>query len=391
MVVTVKAEHAEMGEIAEQIVADAVLSPLAQAAIAPRITAPVKAFYVQRGSRVKEGELLAVLEDRDLAAQVLDNKGQYEAAQAAFDMQTKAQGPEEYHKAELDLAQAKAQLELQKNIVASRKKLLNEGAIPGRDYDTAVAMLVQAQATYDVAANHVSALQKVSRQAQLQQAQGQLSSAKGKYLGAEAQASYSEIRSPISGVVTDRLLFPGETVAAGSALITVMDTSALIAKIHLSQSVAKRLKVGDPASVTMPGADVATPATISLVSPALDPGSLTVEVWARVDNRDGRYKVGTPVRVSMRGRVVENAIKVPASAVLVAQDGSKTVMIIDADGVAHKRTVATGINDGKDVQVTNGLSAQETVITTGAYGLDDRTKVKIGVAEDDDKADGDTK
>ncbi len=156
--VTVQAERPETGEISEHIMADATLSPLAQAAISPKITAPVKTFYVQRGSKVKEGQLLAVLENRDLAAQALDNEGQYTAAQASYDMQTKAQALEDYHKAELDVAQAQAQLQLQQAIVTARKKLLEEGAIPGRDYDTAAAALVQVQATYDIAANHLEGL-----------------------------------------------------------------------------------------------------------------------------------------------------------------------------------------------------------------------------------------
>ncbi len=134
--VTVQAEHPEFGEISEHISADATLSPVAEAAISPKITAPVRDFYVQRGSKVKKGQLLAVLENRDLSAQALDNQGQYAAAQAAFEMQTKAQVPEDYHKAELDVAQAKAQLDLQQQIVDSRQKLFAEGAIPGRDYDT---------------------------------------------------------------------------------------------------------------------------------------------------------------------------------------------------------------------------------------------------------------
>jgi HlyD family secretion protein len=84
--VTVQAERPEIGEISEHIMADATLSPLAQAAISPKITAPVRTFYVQRGSKVKAGQLLAVLENRDLTAQEIDNRGQYSAAQAAFDM-----------------------------------------------------------------------------------------------------------------------------------------------------------------------------------------------------------------------------------------------------------------------------------------------------------------
>jgi RND family efflux transporter MFP subunit len=368
------------------------LSPLAQAAISPKITAPVRTFYVQRGSMVKEGQLLAVLENRDLAAQELDNKGQYDAAQAAFNIQTKAQVPEDYRKAELDLAQARAQLDLQAEITASRKRLLEQGAIAGRDYDAAVAALVQAQAAYDVVENHLASMKRVSREATVQQAQGQLSSAKGKYQAAAAQVTYSEIRSPITGVVTDRPLFPGETANAGTTLLTIMDTSALLAKVHLAQTIAQRLKVGDSASLTIPGVDTPAPAKISLISPALDPGSTTVEVWLRIENRDGRYKAGTPVRTSITGRTVAKAVKVPLSAVLTSQEGAKSVMVVGADGIAHKRSVQLGITDGEDVQVAQGLDGSENVITTGAYGLDDGTKVKIGKPDaEDDKAGGDTK
>ena len=390
--VTVQAEHPEIDTISEHIVADATLTAVAEAAISPKITAPVRTFYVQRGSKVRKGQLLAELENRDLSAQALDNQGQYTAAQAAFEMQTKAQVPEDYHKAELDVAQAKAQLDLQQQIVDARRKLLAEGAIPGRDYDTAAAALVQAQAAYDVARNHMESLKAVSRAASLDQAQGQLSSAKGKYLAAEAQVSYSEVRSPIAGVVTDRPLFPGETVNSGSTLITVMDTSSLIAKVHLAQTVAQELKVGDDASVSVPAVDKPVPAKVFLVSPALDPSSTTIEVWLRVNNKAGEYKAGTPVRTSIKGRTVEKAVKIPLSAVLTAQDGSKSVMVVGTDGAAHKTAVELGINDGEDVQVTKGLSGSELVITTGSYGLDDGTKVKVGKpAEDADHAGGEAK
>ena len=118
--VTVQAEHPEQGAMSEKIVTDAVLAPLAQAAIQPKIAAPVRKFYVERGARVKAGQLLATLENTDLAAATLDNRGSYLAAQAAFDTATKAQVPEDTLKAESDFAQAKANLDLNQSIVKSR-------------------------------------------------------------------------------------------------------------------------------------------------------------------------------------------------------------------------------------------------------------------------------
>jgi multidrug efflux pump subunit AcrA (membrane-fusion protein) len=384
--VTVQAEKPEQGSISEHIEADAILTPMAQAAIEPKIPAPVKKFYVQRGDKVKEGELLATLENADLTAAALDNKGSYLAAQAAYETATKAQVPEDAQKAQLDFDQAKANLELNQSIVKSRKELFAQGAIPGRDLDTAEAALVQSQAAYDAADMHLKSMQQVGRADALKAAEGQLRSAEGKMNGADADVSYSEIRSPINGVVTDRPLFAGETAAAGTPLITVMDISSLIAKAHVAQSVVQQMKVGDDASVRVPGIDDPVPAKVSLISPALDPESTTVEVWLKIDNRKDALKVGTPVKVIITGKTVEQAWKIPSSAVLTAQDGSTSVMVVGSDGAAHKKPVTLGITDGDDVQVLTGVTPSDQVITGGAFGLDDGTKVKVGAADADDDA-----
>lgn len=382
-VVYVQAEHPERASISDQIEADAILTPLAQAAISPKITSPVKKFYVQRGAKVRAGELLATLENSDLAAMALDNGGAYTAAQATYETATKATAPEDLTKAKLDLAQAKATLALDQSIVNARAQLFSEGAIPGRDLDTAKATLVQAQAAYDVASQHLESLLHVSNQAALQNAKGNLESAEGKYLGAKAQLGYSEIRSPINGVVTDRPLFAGETASAGTPLITVMDTSALIAKLHVAQSQAQQLALGADATITVPGIQEPVAAKVSLISPALDPGSTTVEVWLRVENPKGALKAGTPVHAKITGETIQNALIVPAEAIQATSDGSsRFVMVIAPDSTVHRKTVTLGIKNTEDVQILSGLTSSDMVVTSGGYGLDDGTKVKIGADPD---------
>jgi HlyD family secretion protein len=388
--VYVQTAHPAWSSISEQITADATLAPSAQAAIAPKVTAPVKKFYVQRGSHVKAGQLLATLENSDLEAAALDNKGAYTAAKGTFDITTRATVPEDAAKAELDLGQAQANLNLAQSIVDSRSQLFTQGAIPGRDLDTAKAALVQAKAAYDLATQHLEAVQQISRKAALESAQGQLTSAQGKYQGAEAQLSYTEIRSPISGVVTDRPLFAGETAAAGTAVITIMDTSVLLAKLHLAQTQAQQLANGASATVAVPGLDNPVPAKVALISPALDPGSTTVEVWLRIENPKGTLKAGTPVHATITGRTAPHALAVPAEAIQTAPDGiSKSVMVITPQGTAAKRAVTLGIQTPASVQILSGLSTTDTVITTGAYGLDEGARVKIGAAGTEDKAGGD--
>jgi RND family efflux transporter MFP subunit len=155
----------------------------------------------------------------------------------------------------------------------------------------------------------------------------------------------------------------------------------LLAKLHLAQTQAQQLSVGASATVVVAGVSDAVAAKVSLISPALDPGSTTVEVWLRVENPQGILKAGTPVHATITGRTASHALVIPAEAVQTGPEGaSKSVMIITPQGTAAKRAVTLGIQTPASVQILSGLSTSDTIITTGAYGLDEGTKVKIGTA-----------
>jgi len=377
--VTVQVAKAEKQPIRQVIRSAAVLFPRNQAAITPKIVAPVKAFYVNRGSRVHAGQLLAVLENRDLAAAETENKGSYQQAEANYGIETASALPEEWQKAEYDLKAAREAYDAQQKIYDSRKKLYEEGALPRRDFDSSAVALIQAQSLYEIAAMHMSALQSAGKKQQLKSAQGQLTSAKGKYEGAAALLAYSEVRSPIDGVVTDRPTHTGETPTPGTPLLTVMDTSSVIARAHIPQDQAVKLKPGDAATVHAPG-DIEVAGKVSLVSPALDPNSTTVEIWIEAANPDGRLRPGTTVTLEMVASTINDAVVVPASALLKTPEGATTVMIVK-DGHAQQVEVQAGIRDGDRVQVIQGLAGGETVIVQGSYGLPDKTKVKIAEAQ----------
>jgi HlyD family secretion protein len=375
--------------IEQTVTSEAVLYPLAQSAIVPKISAPIKAFYVNRGGKVHAGQLLATLENRDLAAAAQDNQGAYDQAQAAYTIATASTLPEEIQKAQGDTQSAKVALEAQQKLYDSRQDLYKQGALPRKDLDQAEVALTQAKNQYEIAQRHLDALMAVSKQQELKSAAGQLQSAKGKYLGAAAQLSYSEIRSPINGVVTDRSLYPGEMAAAGTPLLTVMDTSSVIARAHIPQDQAALLKLGDKATITVPGEEDPIEGKVTVVSPALDPNSTTVEVWVKAENPKGRLRPGTSVQISMLARSVADALVIPASAVMAAPDGSSYVMVAGSDNKAHQKTVKTGIRQGDQVQILDGLAEGDRVITSGAYGLPDNTTIRVEAAQQPDKTESD--
>ena len=378
--VSVQVAAVEKTTIQHTISTQAILFPRQQAAIVPKISAPVQKFLVKRGSPVHEGQLLAVLENRDLAAAAQDSKGSYDQAQAAYETTTGASLPEEIQKAEADAQQAQQALDAQEKIFQSRQQLFEQGALPRKELDQSRVDITQARNQQAISKRHLEALMAIGKQQALKSATGQLESAKGKYLGAQAQLSYSEIRSPIDGVITDRPLYPGEMAAAGVALLTVMDISSVIAKAHISQSDATVLHVGDKGTMTVPGIEEPIEGKVTVVSPALDPNSTTVEVWLETKNPKHALKPGTSVQLSLTAQTVKDALVVPVSSVITAPDGTMAVMLAGSDGLAHQKTVKLGIRNGDDVQILEGVTASDKVVATGAYGLPDKTKIKIEAA-----------
>lgn len=379
--VSVQVAAVEKTTIEHTITTQAILFPRQQAAIVPKISAPVQKFLVKRGSAVREGQLLAVLENRDLSAAAQDTKGAYDQQQAVYETTTAASLPEEIQKAEADAQQSQQALDAQEKVFESRQQLFDQGALPRKELDQSRVDVTQARNQSAIAKQHLAKLMAIGKQQELKAAAGQLESAKGKYLGAQAQLSYSEIRSPINGVITDRPLYPGEMAAAGTALLTVMDVSSVIAKAHIPQSDAAVLKVGDKGTMTVPGIEEPIEGKVTVVSPALDANSTTVEVWVEAKNPKHELKPGTSVQVSLTAKTVKDALVVPANSIISAPDGTPAVMVAGSDGRAHQQAVKVGIKNGDDVQILEGLKETDKVVSSGAYGLPDKTKIKVEAAE----------
>ena len=179
-----------------------------------------------------------------------------------------------------------------------------------------------------------------------------MTAAKGKSAGAQAQLSYTKIVSPIDGVVTDRPVYPGETPAAGTPIVTVMNLSQVVARAHISQQEASAMKAGDPATISVPGQSPDVKGKVTLVSPALDPNSTTVEVWVQAPNAGRQAQTGASVRVTIVTETVPKAIVAPAAALLTDPDGITSVIALDSDNKPTKKHVKVGIRSGDDVQIT---------------------------------------
>jgi HlyD family secretion protein len=373
------------GTIRNIVTADAVLYPRDQANITPKISAPVRRFLVNRGDHVKQGQLLAELENRDLVGAATESRGQLAQAESTARV-SNASVPEQMTKAQTDVDAARAATDAAQKLVESRQQLLKEGAIARKLVDEAQVALAQARAQLDTAQQHLTALQAVGREEVVKNAAAQVDTARGHNQTAEAQVGYAEIRSPINGVVTDRPLYAGEMATAGMPLLTVMDVSSVVARVNLSQAQAKDVKVGNEATLTPADGTAAVTGKVTIVSPAVDPNSTTVQVWVLAENRGERLRSGASVHVTIVAATITDAILVPAAAVLPSDEGGSIVMTVDETNTAHETRVQVGIREGDMAQVLyelqpdatiEGVQPGEQVITVGGLGLEDGSKVHV--------------
>ncbi|HET9783318.1 MAG TPA: efflux RND transporter periplasmic adaptor subunit [Terriglobales bacterium] len=379
-VVAVQVAPARLTQLQQWVRAQAVLYPLHQAVITPKISAPVRQFFVNRGDRVHQGEPLAQLENRDLAAAAQEAEAQLAAAQAAYQTATAGSIPAELQKAQLDDAAAKQTVANLQKIADSRRRLFQQGALPRRDLDQANLDLTNAKNAAALADQHIAALEHGGHAQAVAAAKADLDAARARATAAEAQLSYSKITSPMDGVVADRPVYPGELATPSSPLMTIVELSQVVARVPLPAAQAALLKLGDQATLSLPGNDRTWKGSVTVVSPATDPGSTTVEVWVRAANPGGDLKPGTTAAVAMLARTLPDALTVPASALLTDDSGATSVMVVGSDSKAHSRPVEVGVREPDQVQIVKGLKPGERVVSVGAYALADNSSVTIAPA-----------
>jgi HlyD family secretion protein len=367
---------------------DGVLFPQDQANVVPKITAPVQKFYVRRGDHVRQGQLVAELENRDLVGAAAEAKTGIDVAESNLRATEGSTIPEAVVKAQTDLEAARQARDSAKKVLDSREQLFKDGALAARQVDESRLTYVQAQGQYQAAEEHLKTLQGVGKTEQSKSAAAQVQTAKAHYESQQAQVAYSRVVSPIAGVVSDRPLNEGDVAGPGMPLLTVMDISRVVARVNVPQADAPLVKVGQTAIITQIDNSEQTEGKVTVVSPATDPNTTTVQVWVQIVNTGERIKPGTTVHASIVTEEYKAASLVPAAAILPGEEGGTAVLTVTSDSIAHTRAVKLGIREGNQVQILSGVNPGDEVVVVGGLGVDDKTKVKVvttAVEESDDE------
>src|SRR5437763_2149369 len=388
-VVSVKVAKAERGAIATEIPAVGTICPRDKAEFAAKVSAQIKTMALLKNKFVKAGEVIAVLESRDLRAQSAEAAAALNEARASERSLITGTIPKTNAEDQKALFDARAKVNNTRALYERRRVLYERGGISKKDLEASQLDLTTAEdelrlqeQTVTLRARSLNPNDRALAAAKTAQAQQHLATL-------DAQLSYATIRSPITGIVTDQFQYEGEFASNGGKLVTIADTSTVIVKAPFADTVAAQLKMGDAATVVPTDTSAEEMrGQITLLSRSSDPTNRTVEVWVTLGNGAGKLRANVAAQVTVLANSKSDAVIIPSAAITLdatnANEG--TVMVVDAQNVAHETKVTVGIRTADQIEIIDGLQGGETVVIEGNYSLPDGTRVQI--AKDEEKKEG---
>jgi HlyD family secretion protein len=388
--VSVKVAKAEKSTIAAPVTAVGTIWPREKADVGAKISAQIKSMPLLKNKLVRAGEVIAVLESRDLQAQRAEAVAALNEARANERSLVTGTIPKTNAEDQKALNDARAKVNNARATYERRRALYDKGGISKKDLEASQLDLTTAEnelrleeQTVALRAQSLNPNDRALATARTAQAQQHLATL-------DAQLSYATIRSPITGFVTDQFQYEGEFASAGGKLVTIADTSTVIVKAPFSDTAVAQVKTGD--TVTVVPTDTSAEemhGQVTLLSRSTDPASRAVEVWVTLGNGDGKLRANGAAQVTIAANSKNDAVVVPASAVTLETSNANegTVMVVDDQSVAHETKVTIGIRTPDKIEIVEGLKGGETVVIEGNYALADGTKVEPQMNTDEEKED----
>ena len=383
--VSVKVAKAEKGEIAAQVSAVGTIWPREKADVSAKISAQIKQMALLKNKVVRAGEVIAVLESRDLQAQRAEALAALREARANENSLITGTIPKTNAEDQKALHDARAKVNNARAVYERRRLLFEKGGISQKDLEASQLDLTTAEEELRLQEQTVALRTRSLNPNDRALASARTAQAQQRVATLDAQLSYATIRSPITGIVTDQFQYEGEFASAGGKLVTIADTTTVIVKAPFPDTVAAQLKTGDVVSVLPTDSSAEEMrGQINLLSRSSDQTNRTVEVWVTLGNGDGKLRANGAAQVTVFANSKDDAIVVPAAAVtLEASDAAEgTVMVVDDQNVAHETKVTIGIRTTETIEIVEGLKGGETVVIEGNYALPDGTKVEIATEEE---------
>lgn len=332
--------------------------------LSAKIMGTVTSLRVREGDRVRAGQTLIEIDNRDAAAQL--QKAQAGLRQAE---QGVAEAEQAISAAQSAKAGAEANRRLAISTLARYQTLLDRKSVSPQEFDEVKARAQVAEAEASRAEKMLDLLSARKKQAQAQMDQG-----KADIVSAQVFAGFARITSPVTGIVTAKQIEAGATATPGAPLLTIEDSLHYRLEATVEESQIGRIKLNDPVRVRVDaigGEDLS--GTVVEISPAGD--SMSRSYIVKIDVQSPR-----PLRTGLYGtaRFVQGqrqVMTIPAKA--IARHGQLTgVFVVDDANIARLRLIKTGKSSGDQVEVLSGLNEGERIVVDGVAKVNDGNRVQ---------------
>jgi len=217
---------------------------------------------------------------------------------------------------------------------------------------------------------------------EFQRAQYEYEHQKASYDLASLDLQYTSIRSPINGVIAQRLIKRGNMILTNQAVFRITGLNPLQAVLHVPEHQMEKMQVGQTAHLRVDAVpDDACTGCIERISPVVDPSTGTMKVTIEIDNAERKFKPGMFTRIDVVYEVRANTLLVPKNAI-IAEDRESCVFVVK-DSVALRRIVETGYVNTSHTEILKDLEQEDIVVTTGKSSLKDSIKVEVVVRSPD--------
>ncbi len=328
---TVEAVKVSRGQIAAHLSVVGNLIGEATVDVAPKTGGRLTAVNVKLGDRVRRGQIIAKIEDREIVEQVRQAEASHQVALAT-------------------IRQREADLKLAETSVERSRNLFGRQLLPKQTLDDAEARYSAAVAQVDL-----SKAQLAQNDARLQELR--------------INHANTNVASPVDGFVAQRNVDPGAWVSQNAPVASVVDISSLRLVANVVEKDLRLVTVGDKAQVEVDAfPDESFSGRIARVSPILDPATRTAPMEVEIPNRDYRLKPGMYAKVNLEVDNRTNVLLVPKVS-LVDSEGRRGVFIPNAENRAEFKPVKVGLEDDNHAEVLDGVNEGEVIVSTGAGAL----------------------
>jgi HlyD family secretion protein len=349
------------------------------------VEGPIRFCPWREGDLVEEAGQKLIEIDRPLYRQeVLAAEAALAVAQAKLaDLKAGAR-PEEIAQAKESVRHFEDCTNFTKADLERTESLVKNSVLPPEEAEKARVRFVECQTQFQAAKERVAMLEAGPTQTEIAVAQAAVDEAAAKRDLAQAKLDECLLTAPFRGVITEVLVRPGDLARPQSALLKMMDPASLVVRAGLPESCAADIREGTEAVIQLDAYPEKTlNAKIERVYPRLEWDSRTRIIEAKIIDAVELIP-HLFARVWVRGRVVEDAVVVPDTAIVSTPRGEKVVYVVQ-DGRAKRRIVTVGLEEEGKTQISGGVRAGEMVITAGNLNLKDGMEVQLAKAAPDGK------